>query len=291
MKYLKHVFLVLLLGFVSQLYGQSVLVKKDGSTIPYKRMSFHSGFIRLTTTDKDKIDLEKSDVEGVIDDFLFKMHYLKPSLDSVGLTSEFNFMEREQDGEIKLYAYRLVNPSVIKLYAEKGGKYEKVFSTDLLDKKKVMFASLREFFEDDPKTLQVLDDPDFKLRDESVHQVINNYNLRKFAGVTAEDLKNTVGVSFYATVRGKDDKTIQLTVNDSLQYNITNLPQTVTLTTKTPSKVCLIGGERGACTLMHVTAFGMKYFELFFNANNNKYEIKQRSTEDAQKTFAARRTK
>lgn len=253
------------------LFSQSLIVLKDGTTIPYDKKVW-----------RDKYKMSE-DVLGIYYAESCQMNYHIPVTDTTW-GNPYAMMSRELEGRISVFSetIRAQNVSLLRIYALKDGKYSQIFTNEVLSGAKRMEEVLRELVADDPKASSMMDST-FRRTERNIKRVIQEYNNNKYS-ITPADFEQLAQVHFYTSVPAK--KTVTMTVNDSLEYKLPRkYAMAVKLPTRAPVKVCFSqdGGEKD-CQLFSGIPYGTFYYEVAYKSD--EFRIENKSRIEAQSEFA-----
>ena len=204
----------------------------------------------------------------------------------------FQLLERVIVGKITLYKKEVTDAqrsngttkyfSTTYYYAEKDQQFANILITGLGSKKDDL-AALRTFVEDDKEVSGIISIDNFPYNEKMMFKIINRYNLKFFQKPDATDYDKTGSVIFYSKAGAKKKASLVLKVNDSIDYAWPDKKfLTVKLPLKSPSKVCVSGGEGSTCRLMQPLSFAADHYELDYSDANQLFEIEDRSAVDLQ---------
>lgn len=264
------------------LFAQNLLVKKNGETVPYKKLKWEEHAAELTTDKKQKIRVQASEVNAIFEGNMQRVLYKKPrvshnektiSFSSHIDTAGFQFLAKEAAGKITLYKEEIVNSyrsggmayatSTIYYYAEKGKEFKNVLITGLGSKKDDLIA-FKSFFTDDPEVTAEIEKEDFVYNEKNMLRTIRSYNLKHFQKPSTSDYKTVGLISFYTKADKKVRDAFVLKVNDSLEYKmpVSHFPLPLKLPAGRTSKVCVTWGDESECELVEPIAYATTYYQI-----------------------------
>jgi hypothetical protein len=256
----------------SNLFSQSIIVFKDGRTIPYSKTEWKN---------RHKTD---STMLGIYDGETSLMRYHIPVTDTTW-GNPYSMMVRELEGPITVYSEQIgtQTTTVLRVYAEKEGKYTQIFTNEVLSGAKRMVERLTDLVSDDPVSIAMLRDSSFNRNLSNLMKVIQTYNGNKYK-ITPADLEILAPIHFYTTESAKHSVT--LTWNDTIQYKLPRTyPLQVKLPVKTPAKVCFSRDDGPKqCLLMSGIPYGTFYYEIDYRSGD--LVVKNKSMKEAQQEFA-----
>lgn len=269
------------------IFGQAILVHKNGETIEYSDLKVTAEGIKLKTKEKGNILLSHQAVISL--NFINSEETLYPKA-LTGNESSFEFVPRIIEGPINVYEkietgktqYGSYSNSYY--YIEKGSDFKFVFQHNGLfaQNRKDGIQILRTFVEDTPDVLKKMESSDFKLDYESLTEIIKEYNILNFKKNHPVNVKKS-SVFFYSKMKKNTNEDLKLILNDSLEFKI---PARRTISVSLPidehTKICIKSSTQSECLLISPSAFYIKYFEVDYNPKSEKLEIKNIHSRDAQ---------
>src|SRR5688500_1416950 len=91
----------------SSSYAQDLLIKTNGTTIPYKKLKWDEGIGTVTTDKNQKIAIREAEVFGIYEEFSQRVSYKKPNIplneNGQGKQKEvsgFQYLQKEESGKI-----------------------------------------------------------------------------------------------------------------------------------------------------------------------------------------------
>jgi hypothetical protein len=280
---------LLVLIFLGHLcFSQSILLKKNGEQLPFKKIKFHSNDVQIVTDNKVKIKINADDITAYYDESENKIFYKKQGIENPITWEEpnYDFFEMVTEGKINLYKKLLAvgNPYNLKTggiadhyYAEKGMLFKNVFVADILRSHKKELERLKPLIEDDPELLKKMERESFKFNGQNLISAIKEYNVKHFKGSHLNGNQNQMQVKFYSKGEFSIEKLI-IKVNDSLEYKLNPVhPVLINLSIEQPTKMCLIWGEQSWCELLPAISIPVVYYEIVYSISNKSFEIIRKS--------------
>lgn len=276
-----YILIALVLTTCISLRAQDVIILENGGTMPRKEY--------------EQIEKDKPRVIGYFDPRAEEIFYLKHSSDDEGgdyswnKYSKDNAVEKTHEGEINMYENSYgcgstKQPRKCTLYfLEKGEEYRLVYDSDGMDKekKKEKIEFLKRLVADDPEILKEVEHEDFKLRGSDIEEVIINYNLRNF--VIRKPATRTMSPIFFYVKNKLEDGPLELQVNDSLTYELTNaVGVSINLPATQVNKVCVGSGALRYCDFVSSTPYFIKYFEVRYR-ERAKVEFSRATSREAKR--------
>lgn len=288
--------------------SQDMLLLYNGDKIECKNLKIDGEEVKLTDTKRGKITLPASTIKGLCSP---KGEYVSTLKSEIKKDKAiYYFAENVVNGMINLYKRAEVNsqthlfdnpaasaPGIsngtvktmqkvnyvsYSLYIEKDNMYEELFMLNTISQNKSEKVKiLKKYIADNPNLAAQLDDPDFKLNEESILRIVKAYNLETYK--PGESISNNVStVLFYVKDKTNSMDSLSITVNDG---EATLLPKgramAVRLFTNKFNKVCV----NGYCELLLGAECFIKYMEIFIDNKPFQITFTQVSAEDANRYF------
>ena len=282
MKLLLHLFFIIA---ASSSYSQDLLIKTDGTTIPYKKLKWDESIVAVTTDKNEKITVREENVFGMYDEINQRVLYKKPNVplnDNAQPKKEvsgFQYLQKEESGMINLYMklYEGGKSSIYYFYAEKGNEFKNIMFTGAFGKNDdlIMFKSL---FTDDRQIMDEIDTKGFVYSIRNMVKLIKRYNLAHFENPAAQDYMSVGTIGFFTKAEGKVKASIVLKVNDSLEYKMpaSHHPLPIKVPLNKPSKVCANWEGGSACELVQPISYATTYYEVEINLNKT-FELEKKT--------------
>lgn len=270
-RFTRHLAALAVILFPIALHAQSIIVLKDGTTIPFDKKLW-----------RDQYKMSEN-VLGIYYAESCQMSYHIPVTDTTW-GNPYAMMSRELEGRISMFSetIRTQNVSLLRIYALKDGKYSQIYTNEVLSGAKRMEDVLRELVADDPEASSMMDST-FRRTERNIKRVIQEYNNNKYS-ITPADFEQLAQVHFYTSVSAK--KTVTMKINDSLEYKLPRkYAMAVKLPTRAPVKVCFSqdGGEQD-CWLFSGIPYGTFYYEVAYKSD--EFRVENKSRVEAQSEFA-----
>jgi len=280
--------LLLLLCIVSAFssYAQDLLIKTDGTTIPYKKLKWDEGIGTVTTDKNQKITIREVEVFGIYEEFNQRVSYKKPNIplneNGQGKQKEgngFQYLQKEETGTINLYKEEIISSyrgasgtnhtsSTIYYYAEKGNEFKNIMTTGTFYKEDALNV-FKSFFTDDREVLDEIESGEFVYNIKNLLKVVRKYNMSHFEKPSAPDYQVIGTIGFFTKAEGKSKASIVLKVNDSIEYKLpaSHHPLPIKVPLNKPSKVCATWDGGSACELVEPIRYATTYYEVEINLN------------------------
>ena len=264
-------------------YSQDLLLKTDGTTIPYKKIKWDDGMAILTTDKNQKVTVREEEVFGKYEEFNQRVSYKKPNVPLVqGKNKEvsgFQFLQKEESGAIKLYMTTIPSGSstAYSYYAEKGNELKNIMITHSFDTRDDLLA-FKSLFTDDRQITDEIEAKGFVYSIKNMVRLIKKYNWAHFENPTAQDYKTVGTIGFYTKAEGKVKADIVLRVNDSLEYKMpaTYHPLPIKVPVNKPSKICVVWDGGSACELVEPIPYATTYYEVGAKLNRT-FELEKKT--------------
>jgi len=121
-----------------------------------------------------------------------------------------------------------------------------------------------------------------------IMEYLKNYNFQFFNAPARTDYLNKGTVQFF--LRTKSDQKLTMQVNDSITYDIpTSYPLSLDLPVNTPSKICIRSDKGIYFELITGSVCTVKYYEIWFNERQTRFEVKVSTLQDIQNFLKWRR--
>ncbi|WP_420580348.1 hypothetical protein [Reichenbachiella sp.] len=156
--------------------AQDSLVLKTGKRIPYTRMSIYDDQVEIKHGSTKEFHIFPCDeVYGYSEGMKERTYFIKPNPEEDNW-GHFLTLKRVLVGKISLFESTGNNQC---LYAEKDGKFEKVFSvTESKSEKQKRLDILKSFVSDDDESMAYISSSGFKFKWKEIETVASYYNKR-----------------------------------------------------------------------------------------------------------------
>ncbi len=290
------VLLLLILGIGFPIQAQKFLVLRNGSKIEFSEFVKTSPEVILIKTKEGKKHYKVQDVECFYDlTYVPTIPIRYSQFESVHYFSVIKgelYMSPAKLLEGKINLYRTVymrNGAYASYQIDKEGKVETMESElelvilDFTNGKGRLRKQLGEYMADQPALLDMLLSDDFKFSEESIIDLIKEYNTRTFEKNGQGNAKMS-SVFFYSKMKNSVQEDLQLTVNDSLEFVLpTRRLISVKVAIDALSKICVRSTSGSDCLVLSGSPYYIRYYEVDYNQRKQKIEIKPVHSVDAQK--------
>lgn len=263
-------------------FSQNILIKENGEQIQFKKIKFYSSVVEIVTINKDKIDIDVSDITAYYDEKDETMYYRKQGVPDpeTFVKSNYEFLEMITEGKISLYKKLTGRTNYVTgqggvsdyYYAEKGRQFKNVFRADVFRKNKDELKVLKSLFEDAPELLKKLDNENFKFDEKTLISVIKEYNVRHMVKDDTGSDQTQTEFNFYIHEEASTKQAVSIMVNDTLVHKLNaEYPVPVKLSTAYPSKVCLILETQSVCEVLNPMSIPGMYYEIVYTNGFNGF--------------------
>ena len=300
---MNRILLVLLLTIPQIALSQNLLIKKNGETIPFRKMKFKGDSIQILDEGRDKVRISEHDIAAYFAASTRLVYFQKPYTDDDPYfilfpnkkeSKNYEYLPLIEPGKISVFERIESAPpstrtgpdgmmttttySTTYYYAQKDDRYGHVFTVGALDKKKVR-NTLKTFVDDDPEILAKLESSDFQFNNKNFFRLIREYNLKHYVAPTAGQYSSSSNVSIYTRVAPKLRDKIKVTVNDSTEFKMPggNFPLPLALPNDAASKVCISVDSYSHCKLLSPCQYGLHYYELEITGGGKSVELEFRN--------------
>ncbi len=266
--------------------GQSYLVKNDGSKIEFKKLKLKEGFVQVTIPkSKEKLEIRLEEVKSYYSLYDNAVYYLKPSIDysnSVG----FKFMERIEEGEIKVYKevvtysssnqygislsnqYGTTISSSTYLMLEKDNDYFNVFTTNAIGQnKKEKLEKFKDLVSDDSISTQLLNATSYKHKYNPIIKIVKEYNLRAHHPTENNSNEAANAIFFRTNKRSREEKDVLKFYVGKSEHSLLAFDKlSILIPADSEIKACVTNASENNCNLI----LGSKYFDNFYEIVMNK---------------------
>lgn len=264
-------------------YSQDLLIKTDGTTIPYKKIKWDNGMAMVTTNKNEKVTVREEEVFGKYEEVNQRISYKKPNVPLVEgkkvEVSGFQFLQREESGAINLYVTSIPrgNSTASCYYGEKGNELKNIMITHSFNTTDDLLA-FKSLFADDRQITDEIESKGFVYSIKNMVKLIKRYNWAHFENPTAQDYKSTGTIGFYTKAERKVKADIILKVNDSLEFKMpaSYHPLPIKVPLKKLSKVCVIWDGGSACELVEPIPYATTYYEVRAKLNST-FELEKKT--------------
>jgi len=262
-------------------FSQNILIKENGEQIQFKKIKFYSTVVEIVTNNKDKIDIDVTDITAFYDGKDETMYYSKRGLPDpeTSVRSNYEFLEMITEGKISLYkkvvrisSYNNKGGPSDYYYAEKGMQFKNVFRAEVFRKNKDELKVLKSLLEDDPELLKKLDDENFKFDEKKLISLIKEYNVRNMVKADTGRDQTHSEFNFHIQEEASMKQAVSIIFNDTLVHKLNpGHPVPVKLSKTFPSKVCLILETESVCEVLNPMSIPGMYYEIVYTNGFNGF--------------------
>ncbi|WP_422361067.1 hypothetical protein [Reichenbachiella sp.] len=262
--------------------AQDSLVLKTGQRIPYTRMSIYEDQVEIKHEETKEFHIFScDDVYGYSEGMKERTYFIKsnPEEDNWG---NFLTLKRVLVGKISLFESTGNNQS---LYAEKDGRFEKIFSvTESKSQKQQRLDVLKSFVSDDEESMAYISSSGFKFKWKEIEIVASYYNKRNHDErmPTEEDVMGWVYLYRTQFQKTKDRIVIEMYGEDHDLYleDYIILPMPIDYA----SKLSLRDSEIRSTHIMS-GELEEQYFEVLYDSKSNTFRFDKKNGTELQYEF------
>ncbi len=288
---MKRLFLLLtLLGLTFQLKAQLFLVLRNGNKVEFKDFAnSNAEFIRIKTKE-GKREFRVEEVDCFYDltyvpafpkryNQFESLHYIYVKNGDVWMSPV-----KVLEGSINLYRRAVTQGKtwMFIYFLEKDSEMVTIEESGLFTNKKEKIGILRKYMSDAPSLITKMESEDFKYSDESLFDIIKEYNTFKFQKMGQQNAKMS-SVFFYSRVKKTTKEDLKLVLNDSIEVMMpANRLVAAKVAIDALTKICVSSSSQSDCLLVSGSPYFIRYFEVDYNQKKEKLEVKPVHSVDAQ---------
>ncbi len=265
--------LLILITFFNNIQSQSFVLQNNEEKIEFQKLNFKKDSLKLTISENKKTNISYKDIKGYYsltkNTFYYKKHV---------------FLERAFEGDIQIYkktetVYNGNMPSKVTLwFAEKGDDFVNIFTKEgfFQTKNKEKIEKIKFILSDDSIATNILEDHNFKYKQQELIKIIKNYNLRKHKN---NGDKNSIKgrVTFFRDNKSQNKAIVNFMVGDKSYSLDKNEKIEIDLPVNQNIMVCIKNESINICELINPSSNFKKCYEIDFRKNKEGFILKKNS--------------